>query len=225
MKISSEQENRIHMSQARVTLNSENLPNTVAYAVPSETEVVKKRNDLTSHEETHKILDGIFEDNIPSAFYAVPPKTNARENDSSRMTIFLRSTITGQPGLPSTTKHISRNNKLNRDLFAQLEKFKKTPQKERWPGATWPTAQAFRDAAIFIRKLPLDSIPMPYIGLADDGEVNFLWKKDGVHVDLGFYGTRTYTYFAHGKDGHPIDGEDIPASEGLPSEIVELFTV
>ena len=125
---------------------------------------------------------------------------------------------------PQTAVRSGRIGKLNRDLLAQLEKLKKTPKEERWPGATWPTAQAFRDAKNFIRKLPLDSIPVPYIGLADDGEVNFLWKKDGVHVDLGFYGTRNYTYFAHGKDGRPIDGEDILASEGLPSEIVELFT-
>ncbi len=125
---------------------------------------------------------------------------------------------------PQTAVRSGRIGKLNRDLLAQLKEFEKTPKEERWPGATWPTAQAFRDAEIFIRKLPLDSIPVPYIGLADDGEVNFLWKKDGVHVDLGFYGTRNYTYFAHGKDGRPIDGEDILASEGLPSEIVELFT-
>ena len=212
------------MSQVRVTFNFANMPRAVAYAVPSETEVIEKRSDLTSLEETHKILEGIFEDNIPGTFYAVPPRTNATENDSSRRIIFLRSTITGQPGLHSTTKHISRNNKLIRDLLAQLEKLKKTPKEDRWPNATWPTAQAFRDAAIFIRKLPLDSIPMPNMGLADDGEVNFLWKKDGVHVDLGFYGTCTYTYFAHGKDRRPIDGEDVPASEGLPSEIVDLFT-
>ncbi len=126
---------------------------------------------------------------------------------------------------PQATIPLDHADKLNRDLLAQLEELEKTPEEDRWPEAVWPTAQAFKDAEIFVRKLPLGSIPMPYIGLADDGEVNFLWKKDGVHVDLGFYGTRTYTYFAHGKDGHPIDGEDIPASEGLPSEIVELFTV
>ena len=125
---------------------------------------------------------------------------------------------------PQATIPLGHADKLNRDLLAQLEELEKTPEEERWPGATWPTAQAFRDAKNFIRKLPLDSIPVPYIGLADDGEVNFLWKEDGVHVDLGFYGTRNYTYFARGKDGRPIDGEDILASEGLPSEIVELFT-
>ena len=125
---------------------------------------------------------------------------------------------------PQTAAHPKQADKLNLDLLAQLEEFEKTPEEDRWPGATWPTSQAFRDAEVFIRKLPLDSIPKPYIGLADDGEVNFLWKNDRIHVDLGFYGTRTYTYFAYGKDGRPFDGEDMPASEGLPSEIVELFT-
>ncbi len=118
-----------------------------------------------------------------------------------------------------------RIGKLNRGLLAQLEEIEQTPEEERWPEGRWPTSQAFRDAEIFISKLPLDSIPIPDMGLADDGEVNFLWKEGGVHVDLGFYGTRTYTYFARGKDGRPIDGENILASEVLPSEIVELFTV
>ncbi len=95
---------------------------------------------------------------------------------------------------------------------------------ERWPGAVWPDAQAFGDADTFIRRLPLASIPMPEIGLADDGEVNFLWESDGVHVDLGFYGTRTFSFFARDGDGAGIHGEDVPASHGLPREITALLT-
>ena len=124
---------------------------------------------------------------------------------------------------PQTAVRPSRIGKLNRDLLAQLEKLKKTPKKERWPGATWPTSQAFRDAEIFIRKLPLDSIPMPDMGLADDGEVNFLWKEGGVHVDLGFYGTGSYSYFACGKTGNKIYAEDALVSDDFPGEILALF--
>ena len=124
---------------------------------------------------------------------------------------------------PQTAVRPSRIGKLNRDLLAQLKEFKKTSVEERWPDATWPSVQAFRDAEIFIRKLPLDSIPMPNIGLADDGEVNFLWDHDGVHVDLGFYGTGSYSYFACGKTGNKIYAEDALVSDDFPGEILALF--
>ncbi len=124
---------------------------------------------------------------------------------------------------PQTAVRPSRIGKLNRDLLAQLKEFEKTSVEERWPDATWPSVQAFRDAEIFIRKLPLDSIPMPNIGLADDGEVNFLWDHDGVHVDLGFYGTGSYSYFACGKTGNKIYAEDALVSDDFPGEILALF--
>ena len=124
---------------------------------------------------------------------------------------------------PQTAVRPSRIGKLNRDLLAQLEEFEKTPEEDRWPEAVWPTPQAFRDAKNFIRKLPLDSIPMPNIGLADDGEVNFLWDHDGGHVDLGFYGTGSYSYFACGKTGNKIYAEDALVSDDFPGEILALF--
>lgn len=124
---------------------------------------------------------------------------------------------------PQTAVHPKRDDTLNRDLLAQLKEFEKTPEEERWPGATWPKPQAFRDAEIFIHKLPLGSIPMPNMGLADDGEVNFLWKENGVHVDLGFYGTGAYSYFARGKSGNKIYEEDALVSDDFPGEILALF--
>lgn len=109
-------------------------------------------------------------------------------------------------------------------LFARLEVMRRTPVEERWPGAVWPNAQAFEDAKTFIRSLPLTLIPTPHISLADDGEINFLWKDEEVHIDLGFYGTSTYSYFARGKDKRRIYDENVLASEGLHPEIVALFT-
>lgn len=108
-------------------------------------------------------------------------------------------------------------------LRARLAAFQGTAEDERWPGAVWPDAQAFKDAYAFILCLRNATIPMPVITLADDGEINFLWSQDGVHVDLGFYGTGTYSYFARGRHGPGIRDEEIPASEGLPAEITALF--
>ncbi len=109
-------------------------------------------------------------------------------------------------------------------LLAQLATLEQTPEDERWPDGIWPDARAFADARTFIGRLPLPEIPLPEITLADDGEVNFFWKSDSVHVDLGFYGTGTCSYFARGKDGCRLYGDAAPASEGLPPEITALFT-
>lgn len=110
-------------------------------------------------------------------------------------------------------------------LTANLEAHRRTPEVERWPDAVWPDDQAFADARTFIERLPLSLIPMPEVSLAHDGEINFLWEGDDVYVDLGFYGTETYSYFARGRDGRSIRGENIPALEGLSDKIVELFSV
>lgn len=108
-------------------------------------------------------------------------------------------------------------------LIKNLEACQYKPEDERWPCAVWPNMRAFEDAYIFIQHLDLGSIPMPIISLADDGEVNFLWKYDPVHVDLGFYGTGTYSYFACHKDGRELIGEIVPADKGLLPEIIQLF--
>ena len=108
-------------------------------------------------------------------------------------------------------------------LLARLDALRRTPESERWPGADWPAAAAFEDAAEFIRKLPLALIPLPGITFADDGEINFLWKDAGVHVDLGFYGTNTYSCFARARDGRKFHGDAISPSSGLPPEVRTLF--
>ncbi len=108
-------------------------------------------------------------------------------------------------------------------LIVKLKALQNMPDSEKWPESTWPIAQAFDDANLFIRRSTLSSIPTPEIKLADDGEINFLWTGTRVHVDLGFYGTGTFSYFARGKDGRRLHGECVSALEGLPQEIVALF--
>ena len=71
----------------------------------------------------------------------------------------------------------------------QLETHRKIRDNKRWPGAIWPDDKAFEDAQTFISCIPLELIPKPEIRLADDGEINFLWQSEDIHIDLGFYGT------------------------------------
>ena len=108
-------------------------------------------------------------------------------------------------------------------LVWRLDELEETPESQRWPTADWPSAEAFRDAHAFIEALPDQPIPLPNLGLADDGEVNFQWKADGLHIDLGFYGTGTFSFFARGKTDEGFYGDDLPASGGLPGAILELL--
>ena len=72
---------------------------------------------------------------------------------------------------------------------------------------------------------PYRDIPIlsPHLSFADDGEINFLWNQDGIHIDLGFYGTGTYSYFARGKHDEGFYEDDIPASDGLTGSLVALL--
>ena len=109
----------------------------------------------------------------------------------------------------------------NWTLLWHLEALEHRPESERWPAAEWPNDRAFADARAFIHALSF--IPLPHLSFSDDGEINFLWDQDGIHIDLGFYGTGAYSYFARGKDEEGFYADDVPASDGLPDALVGLL--
>ena len=109
-------------------------------------------------------------------------------------------------------------------LLARLEALQNKPKSQRWPAAVWPSDEAFADARQFIMKLPSCSVRLPSLGLADDGEVNFLWKQDGIHIDLGFYGDGTFSYYARGADEAGSYDDDIPVGQELPDVLSALIS-
>lgn len=140
----------------------------------------------------------------------------------------------GEHSIPETAKDWFKGTAVSRPdhacrhlLYARLDEYRTKPGEDCWPGAVRPVDEAFADARAFIERLPLSSIPAPEISLADDGEINFLWAGGdaAAYVDLGFYGTGTYSYFARGGDGRGVRGEGVPTSQGLPGEIVALLSV
>ena len=108
-------------------------------------------------------------------------------------------------------------------LLERLAKLRSTPDCERWPDADWPAEAAFQDAGKFTEGLPVPLTSAPYISLADDGEVNFAWAREGMRIDLGFYGTGTYSYYARDKEGEEFFGDDISASSPIPKELAALL--
>lgn len=110
-----------------------------------------------------------------------------------------------------------------RRLLARLDDLSR-PDADRSPGAVPPETQALRDARTFVLSLPNGLVHLPDVGLVDDGEVNFLWKDAGIHVDLGFYGCGTFSYYAHDEKGNEYLGDECCAANGLPSDLTALLT-
>ena len=110
-------------------------------------------------------------------------------------------------------------------LLSRLAELFETPADTRWPSMAWPSENALEDARSFVMRLPLAQVPEPEIRFADDGEVNFLWICESVHIDLGFYGTGTYSYFGHNGEGQEIQDENVLVSDGLAQAIENMLTV
>ena len=95
--------------------------------------------------------------------------------------------------------------------------------------APWarPEPRAFDDAVQFVRAWADEPVHMPDIGVAEDGELNFLWKAGAqgqVHVDLGFYGDGTYSYYAAYGQGREYERDDVSPSEGLTEELLTILS-
>ena len=109
-------------------------------------------------------------------------------------------------------------------LLQRLADLYSTPEGERWPDADWPTSEAFRDAWEFTTQLLLPLKELPHISLADDGEVNFAWSGGAIHIDLGFYGTGTYSYYGRDSDGSEYFGDEISVTSPLPEDLASLLS-
>lgn len=111
-----------------------------------------------------------------------------------------------------------------RALHKRLHDIYSLPEEDRWPNADWPKDEAFADALQFTNRLPFPLSELPYISLANDGEVNFALTGGDIHLDLGFYGTGTYSYFARNRDGEEWFEDDLPVVKPLPEKLFALLS-
>lgn len=109
-------------------------------------------------------------------------------------------------------------------LVQRLADLYSTPEGERWPDADWPTKKAFEDAWQFTKQLPEDLKEFPHISLADDGEVNLAWSGGAIHIDLGFYGAGTFSYYGRDSESREVFGDDISVTSSLPEELTSLLS-
>lgn len=123
---------------------------------------------------------------------------------------------------PDLVRDLTRPS-VSRALLERLHTLQDKPESQRWPTGRWPTDVAFSDARKFVDELPSDMLLLPSVGAAHDGEINFLWKGDGVHIDLGFYGDGTFSFYAHREGDEEFYDDDIPVDQGLPDALKDLI--
>ena len=117
------------------------------------------------------------------------------------------------------TKNLSRQQKQSiRNRLKELR------QREPHPGAETPGPAAFTDAEALAEHLPTPLRAMPHISVAHDGELNFAWNGGPIYIDLGFYGTGTYSYFARDEQGRKYHGDDVPAKGPIPDGLKEILS-
>ena len=108
-------------------------------------------------------------------------------------------------------------------VLERLRELRAAPEAEQPPWAERPADRAFTDAQRFVSAWPSVDLPMPDVGLADDGEVNFLWQGPQLHVDLGFFGDGTFSCFARAPGGVRIAVDDVAAELGLPPDLQAIL--
>ena len=85
------------------------------------------------------------------------------------------------------------------------------------------TQQSISDAENFMWKL-FPTVKEPFITLASDGEINFLWILPNFRLDLGIYGDGSYSYYGKTSGGEEFIADETPIDENLPEEILALIT-
>ena len=84
-------------------------------------------------------------------------------------------------------------------------------------------AQAVNDALRFIDLIPATAV-LPYVALADDGEVNFFWRRDGLFIDIGFVGDDMMHYYVSARaQGVDSDASIQFTGRSLPRDIVKTM--
>lgn len=95
-----------------------------------------------------------------------------------------------------------------------------------WDGSEGraPSEVAVNDAERFANSFLQDErIEKPFISLAADGEIAFLWALAGFRLDLGFYGDGTYSYYGRSSAGKEFMSDKESIGTPLPEELLRLI--
>lgn len=112
--------------------------------------------------------------------------------------------------------------KRHADRTSDLRQQVRSYRAERPRGSS--VAEAVNDALRFIDMIPATAV-LPYVALADDGEVNFYWRREeSLLIDIGFVGDGMMHYYVWDE----ANDVDVDASvefngQSLPPDIVKTM--
>lgn len=94
-----------------------------------------------------------------------------------------------------------------------------------WDGyeGKFPSKATVTEAIMFLEQIKHARLPLPYAGLAADGEVNFFWKKN-IFVDIGFLGDHCFSCYARDQQGQEYFFDDRPLALDIPCEIINVIS-
>jgi hypothetical protein len=154
--------------------------------------------------------------------------------ESGVVAVYSAATGTGDVDTPQSFSWLMNARATYREQISQRDLYLEALQKikqlgkysEGWDGfdAKAPTMKAVEDAEVFIRKLRDRKLKFPYISLATDGEINFLWSQSTIHLDLGFYGDGKYSYYGRTSTGEEFLEDDVSIDASLPEPILLLLS-
>lgn len=115
--------------------------------------------------------------------------------------------------MPATTTSTHRDSDRTLALRKQLLSY----QAERPRDSS--LAHAVNDALRFVGRLPATAA-LPQVALADDGEVNFHWRGNGLLIDIGFVGDgKMHFYVVDKAQGVDADASVRFSGDSLPHDI------
>jgi hypothetical protein len=83
--------------------------------------------------------------------------------------------------------------------------------------------RAIEDAEDLLWRLVAAKLPFPVLRLAEDGEINFSWRKAGAHIDLGVYGDGNFSFYARTSEGREFTEDAIAVADGLPAQLAAIL--
>jgi hypothetical protein len=82
--------------------------------------------------------------------------------------------------------------------------------------------ETINNAITFLNLLPEDTMP-PYCGLSGDGEVELIWDKDCIFIDISLPNGSTYSFYARDAKGKEYFGDSLSSSQGIHPELINIM--
>lgn len=108
-------------------------------------------------------------------------------------------------------------------LIAQVRELGTLDKGWHQPDSQPAPRRALEDAEAFLRSHEWEDLLLPIISLAEDGEINFYWSNENLYLDLGFFGDKTYSYYARLSDDTRYMKDDVPFDQSLPPHILDML--